>query len=98
MQCIIHPTGNYLNLLGTCIHMAKREIAGVDFATGATIATDSIQQNGTPFKVIESDQAQKILGVHISMTGDFFVCGVNLFQVWRAILDSKHGVLDPASS
>ena len=63
IQCIIHPAGNYLNWLETRVHMAKSEIAGVDFATGATIATDSIQLNGTPFQAIESDQMHKLLGV-----------------------------------
>jgi hypothetical protein len=71
MQSIIHPAENYLDWSGTRVNRAKSEIAGVDFATGATIATDSIQLNGTPFKATESDQAHKLLGVRISITGDF---------------------------
>jgi hypothetical protein len=71
MQCIIHPAGNYLNWLGIRVHMTKSKNAGIDFATGATIATDSIQLNGSTFKTIKSHQAHKLLGVRISMTGDF---------------------------
>ena len=51
--------------------MKKSEIAGVDFATEEMIATDNIRLDGQVFHAIDANQAHKVLGVRISLTGDF---------------------------
>ena len=51
--------------------MKKSEIAGIDFATGEQIATDNIKLNGQTFQVLDATHAHKVLGVRISLTGDF---------------------------
>ncbi len=71
MQCLLRSAGNYLDRLGTRFHMLKSEIAGADFTTGTTLATDSIHLKGLPFQAIDFYQAHKLLGVSISMAGHF---------------------------
>jgi hypothetical protein len=51
--------------------MKKSEIAGIDFATGEAIATDNIKLDGQAFQVQDVEQAHKLLGVRISLKGDF---------------------------
>jgi hypothetical protein len=70
LQCVIHPVGNYPEWLGTKVHMKKSEIAGIEFATGETIATDNINLKGQTFQVLDVEQLHKLLGVHISLKGD----------------------------
>ncbi len=64
LQCVLHR-------LGTKVHMKKSEIAEIDFATGETIATDNVKLNGQNFQVLDVAHAHKVLGVHISLKGDF---------------------------
>ena len=71
LQYVLHPVGNYLEWLGTKVHMKKSEITGMDFATGEQIATDNIKLNGQTFQVLDATRAHKVLGVRISLTGDF---------------------------
>ena len=71
LQYVLHPIGNYLEWLGTKVHMKKSEITGMDFATGEQIATDNIKLNGQTFQVLDATRAHKVLGVRISLTGDF---------------------------
>jgi hypothetical protein len=51
--------------------MKKSEIAGIDLATGETIAADNIKLNGQTFQVLDVEQEHKLLGVSISLKGDF---------------------------
>ncbi len=66
----VFPVGNYLEWLGTEVHMKKSEIAGNDFATGETITTDNIKLKGQTFQVLDVEQPHKLLGVCISLKGD----------------------------
>jgi hypothetical protein len=51
--------------------MKKSEIAGIDFTTGEPIATNNIKLKGQTFQVLDVDQPHKLLGVRISLKGDF---------------------------
>ena len=71
MQCIIQPAGEYLGWMGCSVNMFKSKIAAINFATGQTIATDSIKLNGVAFPALGSNQAHKQLGVRVALNGDF---------------------------
>jgi hypothetical protein len=71
MQCIIQPAGAYLGWMGCMVNILKCRISAINFATGKTIATDSIKLNDVAFPALDSHHAHKQLGVRIALNGDF---------------------------
>ncbi len=52
--------------------MRKSVIVAIDHATGKAIATDSITFNSVPFTVLPPDAAHKVLGVLMTLTGNYW--------------------------
>ncbi len=51
--------------------MKKSEIAGIYFDTGEQISTNNIKMYGQTFRVLDVEQPHKLLGVRISLKGNF---------------------------
>ena len=68
----------YLQWLGPFINMQKSYICAVNLADGRPVATDSITLHGYQFRVLLLDAPHKLLGVGMTVLGDFmqkkFVC------------------------
>jgi hypothetical protein len=88
-----------LNLAGSSLNMRKSVIAAIYHATGRTIATDSITFNSVPFTVLPPDAAHKVLGVSMTLTGNYmepkeYVTAINgnkVFSSGSRGLDSTRG-------
>lgn len=71
MQVLVQATAPFLTWLGLLLNMRKSVIAAIDHATGRAVATDSITFNGVPFTVLPPGAAHKVLGVLMTLTGNY---------------------------
>ena len=71
MQVLVSAVSPFLVWLGLLVNMTKSFISAFDFGTGKVVATDSVTLHGSPFLVLEPNQAHKHLGVRMTIMGDF---------------------------
>jgi hypothetical protein len=71
MQVIVQAVALFLTWLGLLSNMCKSIITATDHAKNGNIETDSITFNGMLFTVLPPDTEHKVLGVLMTLTGNY---------------------------
>ena len=71
MQVLVDSITPYMDWLGLLLNMGKCRISAIDHATGEPVSTDSIRYKGVPFPVLPPNEAHKVVGVFMNLTGDY---------------------------
>ena len=61
----------FCEFTSAAINIEKTEISGIDYATGASLPTDTIRYNGHPIPHLPANKPFKYLGVGLSLDLNF---------------------------